>query len=139
MSVGRRFLDLEADIGFEAWSDNLSSLFEEAALAMYEVMVDVGRVDAKVERRIEVDAPDLEMLLQRWLSELLFITEVEKLVFSKFEVSLEDGSRLNGKALGDFIDPEKHDPRTEIKAVTYHRLSVVKEGNLWRCTVVLDV
>ncbi|MEM0036317.1 MAG: archease [Candidatus Korarchaeum sp.] len=137
--MGRRFLDLEADVGFEVWSEDLNSLFEEAALAMYEVMVDVGKVDPNVERCIELSAPNLEMLLQRWLSELLFITEVEKLVFSKFEVSVGGEGYLSGRALGDFIDPERHDPRTEVKAVTYHRLSVVKEGDLWKCTVVLDI
>ncbi|MEM4581545.1 MAG: archease [Candidatus Korarchaeum sp.] len=137
--MGRRFLDLEADVGFEVWSEDLNSLFEEAALAMYEVMVDVGKVDPNVERCIELSAPNLEMLLQRWLSELLFITEVEKLVFSKFEVSVVCEGYLSGRALGDFIDPERHDPRTEVKAVTYHRLSVVKEGDLWKCTVVLDI
>lgn len=137
--MGRRFLDLEADVGFEVWAQDLNSLFEEAALAMYEVMVDVGKIDPKVERHVKLSAPNLEMLLQRWLSELLFITEVEKLVFSKFEVSVEDEGYLSGKALGDFIDLERHDPRTEVKAVTYHRLSVVKEGDLWKGTVVLDI
>ncbi len=137
--MGRKFLDLEADVGFEVWSEDLNSLFEEAALAMYEVMVDVGRVDPKVGRNIEVSAPDLEMLLHHWLSELLFITEVEKLVFSRFKVSVADQGHLRGEALGDFIDPEKHDPRTEVKAVTYHRLSVFREDGLWRCTVVLDI
>ncbi|MCS7102861.1 MAG: archease [Candidatus Korarchaeum sp.] len=137
--MGRRFLDLEADVGFEVWSEDLNSLFEEAALTMYEVMVDVRKVVPKVERHIELSAPDLEMLLQNWLSELLFITEIEKLVFSRFKVSIEDGSHLNGKALGELIDLERHDPRTEIKAVTYHRLSVVKEGDIWKCTVVLDI
>ncbi|RDD54024.1 MAG: archease [Candidatus Korarchaeota archaeon NZ13-K] len=137
--MGRKFLDLEADVGFEVWSEDLNRLFEEAALAMYEIMVDTDKVDPKIEKRLEVNAPDLEMLLHHWLSELLFITEVEGLVFSRFEVSIADENRLAGRALGEPIDPGKHDPKTEIKAVTYHRLRVIREGGLWRCTVVLDV
>lgn len=137
--MGRKYLDLEADVGFEVWADDLNSLFEEAALAMYEIMVDVGRVDPRVERSLELNAPDLEMLLHHWLSELLFTTEVEKLVFSKFKVEISDQFKLLGKAWGEFIDHEKHDPKTEIKAVTYHKLSVTKEGDSWRCVVVLDI
>jgi len=136
--MGRRFLELEADVGFEVWADDLDSLFEEAALSMYEIMVDVEKVGRSTERSISISAPDIEMLLRHWLSELLFITDVEKIVFSDFDVKIS-GNDLEGRAWGEFIDVEKHNPKTEIKAVTYHKLSVREEGGIWRCTVVLDI
>ncbi len=136
--MGRRFLELEADVGFEVWADDLNSLFEEAALSMYEIMVDVEKVGRSIERNISVNAPDLEMLLHHWLSELLFITDVERIVFSDFKVNIS-GNDLKGRAWGEFIDAEKHNPKTEIKAVTYHKLSVREEGGIWKCTVVLDI
>jgi SHS2 domain-containing protein len=138
MKMGRRFLELEADVGFEVWAEDINSLFEEAALSMYEIMVDVEKVGRSVERSININAPDIEMLLHHWLSELLFITDVEGIVFSDFEVKIS-GNDLEGRAWGEFIDIEKHNPKTEIKAVTYHKLSVREEGGIWRCTVVLDI
>ncbi|RSN70067.1 archease [Candidatus Korarchaeum cryptofilum] len=138
MRMGRRFLELEADVGFEVWAEDLNSLFEEAALSMYEIMVDVEKVERSIERHISVSAPDIEVLLHHWLSELLFITDVERIVFSDFEVKIS-GNDLEGRAWGEFIDVERHNPKTEIKAVTYHKLSVREEGGVWRCTVVLDI
>ncbi len=135
--MGRRPIEVEADIGFEVWSEDLNELFEEAALAMYEIMVDVKRVKPKEERVIQIKSEGIDMLLHDWLSELLYITDVESMVFSRFEVSIND-SELEGRAFGEPIKPE-HNPKTEIKAVTYHKLNVSKENDFWRATVILDI
>ncbi len=136
--MGRRLIEVEADIGFEVWSETLEGLFKEAALALYHIMVDVSKVEPIVSREIRLEAPDLSMLLHSWLSELLFITDVEGLVFSQFDVKIED-NRLEAVCKGEEINPEKHDPKTEIKAITYHRFSVKKEDGLWRATVIVDL
>lgn len=136
--MGRRLVEVEADVGFEVWSEDLNSLFEEAALAMYEIMVDVDKVKPSEERVISLESNDVSMLLHSWLSELLFTTDVEGLVFSKFEVVVR-GTKLDGKAWGERVDPEKHNTKTEIKAVTYYKLDVKKEGDLWRALVILDI
>ncbi len=135
--MGRKPVEVKADIGFEVWSDDLNKLFEEAALAMYEIMVDVKRVKPKEEKVIHIKSEEIDMLLHDWLSELLYITDVEGMVFSRFEVNI-NGSELEGKAFGEPIKPE-HNPKTEIKAVTYHKLNVNKENELWRATVILDI
>ncbi len=135
--MGRRPIEVKADIGFEVWSEDLNELFEEAALAMYEIMVDVKRVKPKEERVIQIKSEGIDMLLHDWLSELLYITDVESMVFSRFEVSIND-SELEGRAFGEPIKPE-HNPKTEIKAVTYHKLNVSKENDFWRATVILDI
>lgn len=136
--MGRKLVDVEADVGFEVWASDLNSLFEEAALAMYEIMVDVESVNPVVEKELELESEDLSLLLHSWLSELLFITDVEGLVFSKFEVTVE-GTKLRGRAWGEPVDPKRHNPKTEVKAVTYYKLRVEKEGDLWRAVVILDL
>ncbi len=136
--MGRKLVDVEADVGFEVWASDLNSLFEEAALAMYEIMVDVESVNPIVEKELELESEDLPLLLHSWLSELLFITDVEGLVFSKFKVTVQ-GTKLKGKAWGEPVDPKRHKPKTEVKAVTYYKLRVEKEGDIWRAVVILDL
>ncbi len=136
--MGRRLIEVEADVGFEIWSRDLNSLFEEAATAMYEIMVDITKVEPREKKRVEVEAEELDILMHEWLSELLFITDVESLVFSKFHVQIE-GSKLKGEAFGEPVNPEKHNVKTEIKAVTYYKLRVARENGLWRAIVVLDI
>ena len=136
--MGRKLIEVEADIGFEVWSEDLNNLFEEAALAMYEIMVDIDKVEPKEERYIKIEAEEMDLLMHDWLSELLYITDVKGIVFSKFNVIINN-FKLEGKAFGEPVNRKKHNPKTEIKAVTYHRLKVSKENGIWRATVILDI
>ncbi len=136
--MGRKLIEVEADIGFEVWSEDLNNLFEEAALSMYEIMVDIDKVEPKEERYIKIEAEEMDLLMHDWLSELLYITDVKGIVFSKFNVIINN-FKLEGKAFGEPVNRKKHNPKTEIKAVTYHRLKVSKENGIWRATVILDI
>ncbi len=136
--MGRKLIEVEADVGFEVWADTIEGLFVEAARALYDIMVDVNKVDPKEKREVNLNAPNLEMLMHSWLSELLFITDVEGLVFSKFDVKIE-GNELEAICYGEPIDVEKHNPKTEVKAITYHRFSVTREDGFWKATVIVDL
>ena len=140
--MGYEALDHTADAAFRVWGRDLPELFSKAAEAMYSVMIDVASVRPKVSKTLSLSAPTVDLLLHDWLSELLFITDVEGLVFSRFEVDIheEDGSfRLEAACWGEPLDPERHSPETEIKAVTYHELEVKKEGDLWAAKLVFDI
>ncbi|HDM92030.1 MAG TPA: archease [Candidatus Korarchaeota archaeon] len=139
---GFEFLELGGDIAFEAWGETLEELFRQAARAMYSSMVEIDRVSPRVRREVKLEAPQLDILLHDWLAELLFITDTEGLVFSEFEVSVSEGDegfRLEGSALGEEVDPERHEAKTEVKAVTYHELDVSQADGRWVARVMLDV
>lgn len=140
--LGYEALEHTADAAFRVWGKDLPELFSKAAEAMYSVMVDVASVRPRISRALSLSAPDVDLLLHDWLSELLFLTDVEGLVFSRFEVEVreEDGSlRLEAVCWGEPIDPERHSPETEVKAVTYHDLEVREEGGVWVAKLVLDI
>jgi hypothetical protein len=40
---------------------------------------------------------------------------------------------------GEVFDPNRHMPRGEIKAVTYHQLAVEKLADEWRARIIFDV
>ena len=135
-----RFIDITtADVAFEAWGKDLNELFANAALAMFEVMVNTEKVEAKEVREIEVEGIDLESLLFNWLNELLFYYGSENLVFKKFEVEVDEKNfRLRAKAYGEKFDREKHEPKTEVKSCTYHKLKIEK-NEIWKARVILDI
>ena len=138
-----RFLEHGADVAFEARGESLEELFRQAARAMYASMLNLEKVSPKKSRAVRVEAPDLVILLHDWLSELLFITDTEGLVFSDFDVKISqdrDGEYLlEATARGELVDPERHEAVTEIKAVTYHGMDVYEEGGEWVARVILDV
>jgi len=132
-----------SDVGFRAYGRDLAEAFENAALALFEVMVDTSKVEPKREATVELEAEDEEALLYDWLERFLYLHDAEGLVMSKFEVeelsSTDSGIRIKAKAWGESFDQGRHDPRTEVKAITYHMMEI-KRGKE-RCSVqaVVDI
>ena len=125
-------IDHTADIGVKAWGDNLPQAFEVAGYSMFDIITDAESIEPIMEREIKLEADDLEQLLVDWLSELLFILEVEGILFSKFEVSLETEGEIKKLAAtihGEEMNLKKHVLKTEIKAITYHMLEVNRDEN----------
>ncbi len=135
------FFEVTADVGYKAYGETLEEAFENAALAMFEVITDTSKIEPEIERKIEVESEDEYALLYDWLSEFLFMLDVDYLVFSKFEVKIEkkeEGFSLKGTAWGEEFDPEIHESRAEVKAVTYHLMDV-KQDNGVMVQVILDI
>jgi SHS2 domain-containing protein len=131
-----------ADIAFVARGDSLPALFEAAARALTEVMVDRRTVVARVKRRLELKSPTVDRLLYDFLTELIVIKDVESLLFKDFEISIVSrrGQKLTCDARGEEIDRERHALRNDVKAVTMHMFGVKKIiGGRWEATVVLDI
>ena len=116
-----------ADIGILVRGERVEELFEKAAYAMFDLMVDLTNVDAIGKYRIKLESPTLEDLLVDFLSELLYVYSVEFFVMCDFNVHIhqtEGGYILKGIGLGEPLNKEKHRIKLEIKAVTYHELEI---------------
>ena len=64
-----------ADIAFEAYGKNLNELFENAALAIFELSADVETIDAVKKVEFELENKKLDNLLYDFLSEILFLKD----------------------------------------------------------------
>jgi SHS2 domain-containing protein len=134
----KRFEEFEhtADVGIRAFGNTLEELFESAALGMCHLMAGDRELRPLVSRELTVTAVDVEQLLVRFLSELVYLTDVQRIIFSHFRISI-DGSTLTADCQGEGIGSDRSGLGIEIKAVTYHMLKVnVEEG--W-IQVVFDV
>lgn len=136
-----RLLDMAtADMAFEAFGSSLNELFENCALAVQDIMTDTKKIKSKEKITFEIRSEDLQSLLFDFLSEILFYKDTRGLVFSQFAVRVKKNEhyKLNCDMMGEKWDREKHEVRTEVKAVTYH-LMEIKKNKEWRAQVVLDV
>lgn len=129
-----------SDIGFRAYGRDLDEAFENAALALFEVMVDTARVGTDEETRVELEAEDEKALLYDWLDRLIYFRDSDNKVFSKFRVKITKtpkGLKLAAKVLGETFDPARHRERTAVKAVTYHLMEIGdKPGNCYVQAIV---
>ncbi len=128
----------EADIGVRGIADTIEQAFVQAALAMTAVITDLDKVAAQELVTVECQAPDKELLLVDWLNALIYEMAVRKMLFSRFDVKIEN-NLLTGQAWGEPVDVTKHQPTVEIKGATYTELNVIQQNNQWLAQCVLDV
>jgi SHS2 domain-containing protein len=133
-------IDHTADIGVRVKGDNLEDLFIKTAAAMFDVMVtSKPNLIPSINVPIEVKANSTDELLVKWLQELLYIFDTRHLVLSKFFIDDISENSLAGGALGLKFDKTRHEFKRQIKAVTYHMISVEKQRDGWHAQVIFDI
>lgn len=145
MPVKKRFEFLEhtADAYIAAYGESLEEAFENAALATFEVMTDIEKVKPETGDLVEVEAHDECALLYSWLEELLIKFETTNNIYCRFKISnLEEtpaGLKLKAKIWGEPFNPEKHLQKVGVKAVTYHRMEIVRKPMAVTVRFILDI
>jgi SHS2 domain-containing protein len=137
------FLEHTADVLIAAHGQKLEEAFENAALAMFEVMTDTTKIDTVQEETVEVEAEDEYALLYSWLEALLVKFEIKGMLFSKFKIDriqdTLDGYKLQASVWGEKFNAEKHPQKVAVKAVTYHRMEIIKEHDKITLEFILDI
>lgn len=118
------YFDVTADIGFKAYGKNLNEAFENAGLAIFNIISDTKDITPTKEISFEITSEDSVSLLYDYLEELLFYHEVEFMLFSQFDVEIDGNLHLKATIKGEPIDWDKHERKTEIKAITFHEMAV---------------
>ena len=137
------FVDsVTSDLSFVARGATLADAFRAAAEALLAATVDnPGDVAQALRRPVALEAPDLELLLMRFLSELVYLRDAEGLLLRAEALRVEAGppARLEGEFAGEVIRPDRHRLSGDVKAVTAHGLRVERGARGWEAAVTLDV
>ncbi len=128
-----------ADIGVRGVGDTLAEAFAQAAVALCAIVTDPARVRPREAVTLHCEAPDRELLLVDWLNALIFEMATRRMLFSRFDVHLEDG-RLRARAWGEPLEVARHRPAVEVKGATYTELRVCRDAQgRWVAQCVVDV
>lgn len=135
-----RFIEHTADVGIEVDAGNLVDLFLTAASGLFALLrenVEEATTAPPVAqaRRVSLSAYDISGLMVAWLRELLFIHESTGLALHDAEFEVLNETRLD--AVLRLIRAPL--PAREIKAVTWHQLSVRRQDDAWHARVIFDV
>ncbi len=132
-----------ADIAFSAWGETLEETFRAAADATLNVMVEnLGSVQPKERRELRLENSQLDLLLFDFLQEIIYYKDAENLMLRATKVEIqEEGNKfiLRAGAWGERLDPKRHLPRVDVKAVTLHRFRLEKTGEEWKAFIILDI
>ena len=131
--------DHTSDLGVEVKGTDLHNLFENAGVALFDLMTSLEKVQIKECRDISLQSDDIELLLREWLGELLYLSVVDKFLFKSFNIKKISENALYAKVCGEKFDTERHILKREIKSVTYHQLKVKRVKGGWKARFVLDI
>ena len=133
---GYEVIDHTADLMVKAHGRTLEECFANAGYALFDQTVDLSTIRPELTFEVDAFGETPEDLLYSFLSELLFLEDCEGMVLCKLTVKFnDDGLLCIGK--GEILDKSRHRVKSEIKAVTYHMMSVdSKEPSV---TVIFDV
>jgi len=137
------FLEHTADVYVRAYGRTMEEAYENAALSMFETITDSNKIAQTQEETLEVEAEDQYALLYNWLEALLVKSETQNMLYSKFQIQnwkeTADTFKFSAKIWGEKFDPAKHPQKVAVKAITYHRMVVIKEKESVTLEFILDI
>ena len=132
-----------ADVGFTIEARTLNELFKGAAILTFEVMTNLKKINPIIVKTVEIESETIEKLLFDFIDELIFLKDVEYMLFSEFHVKVAEQKKgkatLKAELLGEEIDPKKHELRVDVKAVTLHHFYLKKENSMYKASIILDI
>lgn len=157
----------KADIGLRVFASSLNNLFSETAIGMQHLLLSpesLRNLNSKIRHcsQWNVTLPkvlesDNEILLVKWLEEVLYRSEVHGQFLTDVLIMVsedEENQYCSGQV--DWIDVETIERELEIKAVTTHELKIDElsadqelaskwqeiptfQGPGWFCDIVFDI
>jgi SHS2 domain-containing protein len=135
-SAPKRFEEVEhtADVALRVYGRDWGELLINAAHGMFSLIAHREDIPPSTEQEISLQAIDGETLLVDWLSELLYLHEMEDAVYTSFDILDISPTTLRAIVRGT----ERWSPRTAIKAVTFNDLHIQKTPQGYTTTIVFD-
>ncbi|PIY73918.1 MAG: archease [Candidatus Portnoybacteria bacterium CG_4_10_14_0_8_um_filter_40_50] len=130
-------LEHKADLKIRAFGKTKEELFLNMMIGMNENMKpEIKKPIEKTKREIKIESPDLDSLLVDFLSEVLYLIQVNKEIYNNMEFKKFTDTEIEAELFGQKAERFGED----IKAVTYHQLDVCQtKGGTWEARVLFDI
>ncbi len=128
-----------ADVGLRVWAPCMRELFMQAARGFIDMLFAPGDINAARELRVKADGAEPEELLVSWLEEILFAFDARGFAPAGVEINEFGDGCVVGVLRGETFDPERHEVRQPVKAVTYHDLDIRQTESGYEARIVFDV
>lgn len=135
-------IDHTADLSIKVYGKDLEELLKNSSAAMMDVICDLNTIELKNQYSVSSSGNSEEELLVNLLQELLYLHEVKKLLFCKFEFKINDNIKnreVEGNVWGEEIDFSRHDLLNDIKGVTYSDLKVEHKNGKLSAKITFDI
>ena len=132
-------IDHTADLGINVYGNTQAELFSHAALSLMGFVTDLERVQERLEKSVVIEGSDPTDLFIDFLREILYLINGEGFLFRVISLDITASGHLHALIKGEYTDHQRHEIKTEIKAVTYHQATVTQTKQGWQGKVIFDV
>jgi len=142
-----KILEHKADLKMRVFGKTKEELFENAMIGMQSALRAEIQNSAQPQpflkgwgwaeiRKIKIKSFDLTALLVDFLSEILYLIQVNKEIYNKIKFRKFSNTEIEAELFGQKVKRFDED----IKAVTYHQLDIhQKKDGSWQATILFDV
>jgi len=134
-----KLIDHTADFGMHVCAPSVKELFQHAALALMDQLVEAAKPCERQTRQLSVEGSDWPDLMVNWLREILFLWDGKERLVRSVKIEALTDNKLNAEVQTEAFSPQHHVIKTEIKAVTYHQIQVVDRGHQWEAMIIFDI
>ena len=134
-----QIIDHTADLGIVVKGVDVKDVFIRTGYAMTDLMVKADISEKGAKRKVLVEGEDFPDLMVRWLSEILYLFDGEHLLVSAIEISSISSIQLQSTLTVVPLKRGHHEILREIKAVTYHQISVERKNDGWEARIIFDI
>lgn len=128
------FLPHTADVRMRVWGKTKAELLENAVLGIMSYLKPVLG-EEKISREISVESLDFPTLLVDFLSEILAQVDLDNEAYEEIEIKKLGEERVEAILRGRKVKSFKDD----IKAVTYHDLTIEKKDGRYEAVITFDI
>ena len=141
---GYKFIEHTADVRVRSWGSTLEEACAQVALSLMEtISPNLKKVNQNLVREINVESEDKYALVVDFLTEFLYIFDVEELIFNEIDVQLIKFNnatyQLKAVAKGEKFNKRMHDIGTEVKAITYSFMNIEEKKDRAIIDIVFDI
>ncbi len=132
------FLAHTADIKFRAFGKTIEEVFENSALALFNILYN-KKIKERKNYKVKVNGKDFESLLYNFLEEFLVLFDSKNFLPGRIKnLKLNEKEfEIEAEIVGD--DIKNYNADVHVKAITYNNMFVKKDKDKYTAQVVVDV
>src|ERR671925_1487666 len=130
-----RITPRQSELAVKVFGSSQADLFANSAFALFDVMTDLEKIRLQERLPLEVEGTDRDDLMVNWMRELLYLFQGSGYLLKEFEIGEAKDKLVRAQVYGEKLDPDRHEIKTEIRAVAYHQGRMQKTGDQWTAQV----
>lgn len=137
-----KYFDTTADIGIEVCSNDIRTAYINSAKATLNLITDIEKIEPKISKEVYIESEDEYGLLYDWITELIILLDSENFMSCNYDIQLINNNNkkiIKGILSGDIYDTDIYNYKTEVKAITYHQMSIEKEDDEYIIRFIVDL